>query len=107
MRDWGWRSRLRARLPWLAALACVCGASLLAIPGHAAAAEQSEEEKCQGELLLYEFLAYGVGTTLAPASGGEVAQHSSVTFTGESVSTEPEAGKHEEIPLSFQVSTAK
>ena len=106
MRDWGWRFRLRARLPWLAALACLCGASLLAIPGHAGA-EQSEEEKCQGELLLYEFLAYGVGTTLAPASGAEVAQHSTVTFTGESASTEPEPGKHEEIPLSFQVSSSK
>jgi hypothetical protein len=106
MRDRGWKFRMRARLPWLVALACLCGGSLLAIPGHAGA-EQSEEEKCQGELLLYEFLAYGVGTTLAPASGAEVVQHSAVTFTGESASTEPEPGKREEIPLSFQVSTSK
>jgi len=65
----------------------------LVLPAHATASEPSQ---CESEKFLYEIYAYAVGTTLRPESGAEVAQHSSVSFSGES-----------ENPLTFEFASSE
>jgi hypothetical protein len=93
-----------ARLAAAAALAFACAGFALLPPG-AAAAEQSEAEKCTAETFVYDLLGLGISSTLVPASGAEVTQHSPVTFSGESPTSESE-GKQSEFPLAFEIGTS-
>ncbi len=89
--------RARARRSLLcshfAAAGVLLGLTLaLTLPAHAAA----EPSQCEGERFIYELYAYAVSTTLRPETGAEVAQHSTVTFTGEG-----------EAPLTFEVASSE
>jgi len=68
-------------------------AMALALPARSLASEPSQ---CETEVFIYELYAYAVGTTLKPESGAEVAQHTAVSFSGES-----------ESPLTFELASSE
>lgn len=67
-----------------AALAALAGGLFVPIAASGETTKE-REEKCTAEKDLYGLIAsYGTGTSLRPESGAAVAQHSAVTFSGES-----------------------
>jgi hypothetical protein len=78
-----------------------------AVGATSAWAVTKAEEECEGEKFGYELLALGVAGSLRPETGAEARQHSTVTFSGEGFSAEPEPGRHEELKLRFEIASSE